>query len=168
MIMDAGIVINDQYLTVSDIDKMLMMIPLIVEAHRSGKCIALLMDRHTVALAVSGVWWRGQPFIIPPIDDAIALARDMGCFQEHWKDGGKPGQYYACHAEVQILMYFLKKNDIVINTNSDEDTVQVQKVFQCRTSLSCCNNCVKIFNKAAVRFKPKVKIVMNQSHFVGR
>ena len=168
MIMDAGIVINDQYLTVSDIDKLLMMIPLIVEAHRSGKCIAILMNCHTVAIAVSGLWWRGQPFIVPSIDDAIALARDMGCFQEHWKDGDKPGQYYACHAEVQMRMYFLKKNEISINTNSDEDTDQVQKVFQCRTSLSCCNNCVKFFNKAAVRFKPKVKIVINQSHFVGR
>ena len=166
MITNAGIVVNNQFLTISDIDKMLMMIPLIVEAHWSGKCVAVMMDRGTVALAVSGVWWRGQPFIEPSIDDAITLATKMGCFQTHYKDGVKPGQYYACHAEVQMLMYFLKKNNIVMD--SDEDTVQVQKVFECRTSLRCCNNCVKFLNKAARYFKPSLKIVMNQSDFVGR
>jgi hypothetical protein len=161
MILDAGIVISDQYITVSDIDKLLMMIPLIVEAHRRGKCIAILMDRYTVAIAVSGFWWRGQPFVKPFIDDAIALARAMGCFKVHWKDGDKPGQYYASHAEVQILMYYLKKNDIGMNTNSDEDAVQVQKVFECRTSLSCCNNCVKFFNKAAVLDSKLEKVTYN-------
>ena len=78
MIMDAGIVINDQYLTVSDIDKLLMMIPLIVEAHRSGKCIAILMDHHTVAIAVSGLWWRGQPFMLSPWLEIWAASRNTG------------------------------------------------------------------------------------------
>jgi hypothetical protein len=170
--LDAGVLnISPQSNThqASDVDKVMVMIPLILEAHQRDKCIAVLLDPATVGIAISGLWWRGDPFIVPLLDDAIALARTLGCFKVHrLKDQDKPGQYYASHAEVQFFMYFLHKNNIVVNTNSDEDAVQVRKAFVCLTSLRCCNNCVIFFRRAADYYKDKVDIVINRSRFVGR
>jgi hypothetical protein len=103
--------------TAAELNILMAMLPLMLAACRSGKCIAITMD--PIAIAVSGWKWFGAPFLKPLIDEAIELAVTLNCLTTHSFDQGAPGRYYACHAERQQFMHWLVTNSIVANGNAE-------------------------------------------------
>eukprot|EP00242_Pyramimonas_sp_CCMP2087_P001066 CAMPEP_0198228662 /NCGR_PEP_ID=MMETSP1445-20131203/113714_1 /TAXON_ID=36898 /ORGANISM="Pyramimonas sp., Strain CCMP2087" /LENGTH=634 /DNA_ID=CAMNT_0043909077 /DNA_START=56 /DNA_END=1957 /DNA_ORIENTATION=+ len=86
-----------------------LVIPILFAGTRLRKCVAAMFfmkSGQPVALyALSGWGHRDRPYVNPAIDDAIRLAKKLGCFRPHTLfDKGKPGQFAACHAEIQLFM----------------------------------------------------------------
>jgi hypothetical protein len=140
----------------AELNIVLAMLPLMLVARRSGKCIAITMD--PVAISVSGWKWFGAPFLKPLIDEVIELAVTLGCLTKHSFDQGVPGRFYACHAEKQQFMHWLVTNNIVANGKA-----KVKKVFVCQTSIKACDNYKCFFRSAADHFK--VQVVLNDTRY---
>ena len=112
-----------------------LLLPVIFGGIRMKKCVGAMYSPRRLSL--SGWKKRGHPFITPKIDDAIKLAKDLGCCHDHQWDSDKPGQFFACHAERQLLMEWL------------EYTQGSGNVFLCDTSIKVCNDCKEFFHAAA-------------------
>ena len=76
------------------------------------------------------------------IDEAIQLAKDLECCPNHHRDHDKPGQFFACHAERQLLMEWLEYMQVEYMQGEG-------KVFSCDTSIDVCDDCKQFFNMAA-------------------
>jgi len=142
--------------TTASLNIVTLMLPLMLAACRSGKCIAITTD--PVAITVSGWKWGGAPFLKPLIDEAIELAVTLDCLTKHCFDQGAPGRFYACHAERQQFMHWLVANNIVANKNAE-----VKKVFVCQTSIKAIDNCKCFLRSTADHFK--VQVVLNNTRY---
>ena len=136
--------------TITTLDSAAAFIPVMLAGIRSGKCIAVVQD--PLGMAISGYVWREWPFMKPRIDEAIELAVTLKCCTPHaCYDQGKPGRFYACHAERQGFMNWLEVKEVAANKNSE-----VVKVFTCETSINLCKDCVRFFQRAAESVQVKV------------
>jgi hypothetical protein len=103
-----------------------LLLPVVFAGIRMKKCVAAMFS--PCRLSLSGWQKRGHPFITPKIDKAIKLAKDLECCHDHHWDNDKPGQFFACHAERQLLMEWL------------EYMQGEGKVFSCDTSIDVCKH----------------------------
>jgi hypothetical protein len=87
-----------------------------------------------------------RTFVTPKIDEAIELAKDIGCCHSHQFDQGKVGQFFASHAERQLLMDWW------------EYTQGKGKVFACDTAIVVCDDCKEFFKKAAALLEIQIWI----------
>jgi hypothetical protein len=139
------------------LDSAAAFIPVFFAGIRNKKCIAVVQD--PPGMTISGYVWKGWPFMKPRIDEAIELAVTLNCCTPHaCFDQGKPGRFYACHAERQGFMNWLEVKEVAANKNSE-----VVKVFTCQTSINLCKDCVCFFQRAADYYS--VRVVLNSTKY---
>jgi hypothetical protein len=131
-----------------------LLLPVVLAGIRMKKCVASMFfewnGQMCCRLSLSG-WATHGPaftriFITPKIDKTIQLAKDFGCCHTHQFDQGKAGQFFASHAERQLLMEWW------------DYTEGKGKVFSCDTAIVVCDDCKEFFKKAAALLEIQIWI----------